>query len=49
MQDTQLSEPFKVNASFIMNAYMCFARVTGCRPGMAVNDAADAADSDSHW
>ena len=49
MQDTQLSEPFEVNASFIMNAYMCFARVTGCRPGMAVNDAADAADSDSHW
>jgi hypothetical protein len=49
MQDTQLSEPFEVNASFIMNAYMCFARVTGCRPGMAVNDAADAADTESHW
>ena len=31
MQDTQLSEPFEVNVSFIMNAYMCFARVTGCR------------------
>ena len=36
MQDSQLSEPFEVNASFIMNAYMCFACVTGCRPGMAV-------------
>ena len=49
MQDTQLSEPFEVNASFVLNAYMCFARVTGCRPGMAVNDAADAADVDGHW
>ena len=26
----------------IMNAYLCFARQTGCRPGMAVNDASDA-------
>ena len=49
MQDTQLMEPFEVNVAFIMNAYLCFARQTGCRPGMAVNDAADAADSDSHW
>lgn len=49
MHDTQLSEPFEVNNSFIMNAYMCFARVTGCRPGMAVNDSADAADTSSHW
>ena len=49
MQDTQLLEPFEVNVAFIMNAYLCFARQTGCRPGMAVNDAADAADSDSHW
>ena len=46
MQDTQLIEPFEVNVAFIMNAYLCFARQTGCRPGMAVNDAADAADSD---
>ena len=49
MQDTQLLELFEVNVAFIMNAYLCFARQTGCRPGMAVNDAADAADSDSHW
>ena len=49
MQDTQLMEPFEVNVAFIMNAYLCFARQTGCRPGMAVNDAADAADMDSHW
>ena len=47
MQDTQLMEPFEVNVAFIMNAYLCFARQTGCRPGMAVNDAAAAADSDS--
>ena len=41
MQDTQLLELFEVNVAFIMNAYLCFAR-----PGMAVSDAADAADMD---
>ena len=49
MQDTQLSEPFEVNVSLIMNGYMCTARLTGCRPGMVVNDAADGADVDSYW
>ena len=49
MQDTKLSEPFEVNESFVLNAYMCFARHTGCRPGMAVNDKADAADVDGFW
>ena len=33
MQDTQLIEPFEVNVALIMNAYFCFARQTGCRPG----------------
>ena len=38
-----------MNASCVLNAYTCFARQTGCRPGMAVNDAADAADAAGHW
>ena len=37
LQDAFLSDPFAVNASYVMNAYTCFARTTGCRPGMAVN------------
>ena len=49
LQDAFLSEPFHVNASFVLNAYTCFARQTGCRPGMAVNDVADAADAAGHW
>jgi hypothetical protein len=49
LQDTQLSEPFEANTAFVMNAYMCFARQTGCRPGMAVNDKADAMDETRFW
>ena len=49
LQDALLSEPFEVNASVVVNAYTCLARTTGCRPGMAVNDASDMADKGSHW
>ena len=49
LQDGFLSNPFEVNASYVMNAYSCFARVTGCRPAMAVNDKKDAADPAGHW
>jgi hypothetical protein len=49
LQDTYLSDPFAVNLSYVMNAYSCFARVTGCRPGMAVNHAHDMDDAAGHW
>lgn len=45
----QLSVPFDVNASFVLNAYLGFARDTGCRPGMVVNDKRDAMDEAGHW
>ena len=32
VQDISLSDPFQVNEALVMNAYGCFARVTGCRP-----------------
>jgi hypothetical protein len=49
LQDAFLSDPFEVNASYVMNAYVCFARTTGCRPGMAVNDVKDSDDPAGHW
>ena len=49
LQDAFLSDPFSVNASYVMNAYTCFARTTGCRPGMAVNDVKDFDDPAGHW
>jgi hypothetical protein len=49
LQDAYLSDPFAVSLSYVMNAYACFARVTGCRPGMAVNDAKDMDDEAGHW
>ncbi|EOD25004.1 hypothetical protein EMIHUDRAFT_237947 [Emiliania huxleyi CCMP1516] len=47
--DAHLSEPFEVNVAFIMSAYVCLARQTGCRPGMTMNDANDLANTTSHW
>jgi len=49
LQDAFLSDPFAVNASYVMNAHTCSARTTGCRPGMAVNDAKDSDDPAGHW
>ena len=49
LQDAYLADPFAVNASYVMNAYTCFARTTGCRPGMAVNDKKDSDDPAGHW
>ena len=49
LQDTMLSGPFEVNAACVVNAYTCTARVTGCRPGMAVNTADDELDEAGPW
>ena len=44
-----LSEPFQVNLALVQNAQSCFARITGCRPGMAMNTRFDEADPDAFW
>ena len=49
LQDVSLSDPFEVNVALVMNAYCCFARCTGCRPGMAVNSRFDDLDPDARW
>ena len=49
LQDVLLSEPFEVNVAIVLNAYICLARLTACRPGMATNDADDLAATSSHW
>ena len=49
LQDALLSEPWEVNDAMVLNAYIGFARQTGCRPGMAVNVVQDAVDPDSVW
>lgn len=49
LQDAVISDPFNVNLAYILNAYMCLARTTGCRPGMAVNDLKDTDDPAGHW
>ncbi len=49
VQDVFLSEPFSVNAAFVVNAFVGLARVSGARPGMAVNDGRDGADPDGFW
>lgn len=36
LQDVLLSEVFRVNESIILEAYAGFARLIGCRPGMAM-------------
>ena len=33
----------------MLNAYICFARQTGARPGMAVNVEKDSVDPNSAW
>ena len=48
LQDALLSEPFEVNEAMVLNAYMGFARQTGCRPGMAVNVVQDAEIGRAH-
>ena len=49
LQDAFLSDPFQVNLALVQNAYSCFARITGCRPGMAVHTRHDEADPDAFW
>ena len=49
LQDVLLSEVFRVNESIILEAYAGFARLTGCRPGMAMNDQFDFIDPASEW
>ena len=49
LQDCLLSEPFEVRVALVLAAYVCFARSTGCRPGMAVNVKTDEADPDGPW
>ena len=49
LQDAALSEPFDVNAMTVLGAYLGFARQTGCRPGMCVNDTFDHLDKNSKW
>ena len=49
LQDAMLCEPISVNEAFVLNAYICFARQTGARPGMAVNVENDSADPNSAW
>lgn len=49
LQDALLCEPFEVNESFVLNAYLGLARQTGCRPGMAVNVLQDSADPNGVW
>ena len=46
--DVLLSEPFEVNVAIVLNAYICLARLTACRPEMATNDADDLAAALSH-
>ena len=38
-----------MNEAFVLNAYICFARLTGARPGMAVNVENDSVDPNSAW
>ena len=49
LQDALLSEPFEVNEAAVLNAYMGFARQTGCRPGMALNVVQDVRDPNGQW
>jgi hypothetical protein len=42
-------QPFNVNAGMVLNAYMRLSCNTGCRPGMAVNDAVDGSDEAGPW
>ena len=49
LQDVSLSDPFEANVALVMNGYCCFARCTGCRPGMAVNSRLDDLDPDARW
>ena len=42
-------QPFEVNVGMVMNAYMRLSCNTGCRPGMAVSDAADGGDEAGPW
>ena len=49
LQDAMLCEAIEVNEAFVLNAYICFARLTGARPGMAVNVENDSVDPNSAW
>jgi len=42
-------QPFEVNVGMVLNAFMRLSCNTGCRPGMAVNDAADGGDEAGPW
>jgi hypothetical protein len=44
LQDGLLAEPFCVNEAIVIDAYCGFARLNGCRPGMALNDRFDHID-----